>query len=62
MAGRQDDITPDERLRRAEEEKRDAAAHWSTVDSLFGRLKRHLDENHFVDRIYEQIDASRRNT
>ena len=62
MAGQKDDITPDERLRRAEAEKRDAVAHRSVVDSLFGRLKRHLEDNHFVDRIYEQIDASRRPT
>jgi hypothetical protein len=62
MTGHKDDITPDERLRRAEEEKRDAAAHRPAVDSLFGRLRQHLEENHFVDRLYEQIDASRRST
>lgn len=60
MAGRQDDFTPEDRLRRVEAQQQDVEAHRSVVDGLFARLKRHLEENHFADRLYDQIDASRR--
>jgi hypothetical protein len=62
MAERQDDLTPEQRLRRAQAQKRDAAAHRPAVDSLFRRLRKHLDENHFAERFYAQLDATRRET
>jgi hypothetical protein len=60
MAERQDDITPEERVRRAKTQGEDAASCRSEVDSLVARLRRHLAENHFADRLYEQLNTSRR--
>jgi hypothetical protein len=60
MVDRQDDPTPEERVRRARQERDDTAASRDEVDSLVDRLKKHLAENHFADRLYEQLRASRR--
>lgn len=60
MADRQDDLTPEQRVRRAQAQKREAADHRPEVDSLVARLKRHLDENHFAERLYQQMHSSRR--
>jgi hypothetical protein len=55
-----DDLTPEQRIDRAEEQKREAASRRSEVDRLFNRLSRHLADNHFAERLYAQLDASRR--
>lgn len=60
MADRQDDITPEERVRQARKQRTDAEAERGGVDRLVERLKRHLAENSFADRLYEQLLASRR--
>lgn len=60
MADRQDDLTPEQRVRRAEAQQQDAAARRPEVERLFNRLRRHLEENHFADRLYQQMSASRR--
>ena len=57
---RQDDATPEERVRRAHAQKKDARDGRPEVDRVVARLKRHLDENHFVERLYQQLNTSRR--
>lgn len=60
MTERQEDLTPEERVRRARKQGEDAASRRSEVDSLVAKLRRHLVENNFADRLYEQLDSSRR--
>lgn len=60
MADRQDDLTPAERVRRAKTERAKSTAEGQKVDSVVERLRKHLEENHFVDRLYEQLISSRR--
>lgn len=52
--------TPEERVTRAQKQKREAADERPAVDSLVAKLKRHLEENHFAERLYQQMSASRR--
>jgi hypothetical protein len=57
---RQDDVTPEERVRRAHAQKNAAKADGVEVDRVVSRLRRHLEENQFVDRLYQQLMNSRR--
>jgi len=60
MADRQDDLTPAERVRRARTERAEVAAEGQEVDTIVDKLRRHLAENNFAERLYEQLTASRR--
>lgn len=60
MVERRDDLTPEERVRRARKQRADAAAERGAVDKLVDRLKQHLVENNFAARLYEQLDSTRR--
>ena len=60
MSDRQDGVTPEERLQVAHAQKKAAAAHRPVVERVVKRLAKHLEDNHFVDRLYEQLDSSRR--
>lgn len=47
-------------LDEARREKREVAREGASAKPLLGRLQRHLEENHFAERLVAQIDASRR--
>lgn len=53
-------ILPEERLRRAREQKRKAIEERPRVESLVTRLKGHWKDNHFVERLLQQLDDTRR--
>lgn len=57
-----DDLTPEQRIQRAEEQKREAERSRPKVDHLYRRLRRHLEENHFVERLVADLDHMRRAT
>ncbi|MGW3992345.1 DUF7620 family protein [Amycolatopsis sp. NPDC004772] len=56
-----DELTPEARVRHAKLQRDEVAEGRPRVDALVAKLKRHLDENHFVERLYEQLTATRRN-
>jgi hypothetical protein len=60
MAERQGDLTPEERVSQARTERDEAAAEGRSVDSIVRKLHRHLEENHFAERFYQQLAATRR--
>jgi len=60
MVERRDDSTPEERVRRARRQRAQAAEERGSVDRLVDRLQEHLAENNFAQRLYEQLDATRR--
>jgi hypothetical protein len=59
MADRHEDESA---LKRSEEQLRAAKAEKPRVDSMVAKLRRHLDENGFAERLYQQMMASRRET
>jgi hypothetical protein len=60
MDERRDDLTPEERVRRARKQRAQAAAEHGLVDKLVSRLQEHLSENNFAQRLYDELDATRR--
>lgn len=62
MSERYDDVTPEERVRRARRERDQAALERHAVDSVVDKLRRHLEDNNFAERLYAQLIASRRHT
>lgn len=57
----QDTPTPEERVREARDQKKQAATERPAVDKIVARLTLRLAENHFADRLYQQlIDSWRR--
>jgi len=60
MVERQEDLSPEERVQRARKQREDAAAARGAVDRIVDQLRKHLAENHFADRLYEQLRSTRR--
>ena len=56
----QDGATPEERVRRAHAQKKEARERRPEVDRIVARLTRHLEENHFAERFIQQLNSSRR--